>query len=153
MLRESPKAATRAHLVGGFTEAWGDCPSDFTFAYEPTGLLGMNRSLLPLDAAPRKVHLLTGIARPERFCRTVADLGFTCVSLSVFQDHHRFSSAELRLVFSQAAKNGADALLTTEKDLVRISSASYPLPIFALRVEVRLCTGELRLSEAMNGVF
>jgi tetraacyldisaccharide 4'-kinase len=74
--------------------------------------------------APGRAWLLSGIARPERFA---ADVGGVAVVVghSRFTDHHRYSNAELEAALRRARDAGA-ALVTTEKDAVRLDARLAP---------------------------
>lgn len=63
-----------------------------------------------------------GIAHPERFFATLQSLGAVLVAQRVFADHHAFSETEARELLDAARRAGAD-LVTTEKDLARLSGA------------------------------
>lgn len=152
-LREPAKAAARAHLVGGFElEGRGGTP-DFSFAHVPVGLRWVDGTPRPLGIGPRKVHLLSGIAKPERFFQTAKNAGFECVGVSVFRDHHNFSKKELRQVFAEASVNHAEAVLTTEKDLVRMPEKRTPMPLLGLCIETQIVSGKERIDTALNGLF
>lgn len=54
-----------------------------------------------------------------------------------FPDHHRHTPADLEQVVNGARLMNAQALVTTEKDGVRLlSHLPLPLPVLALRVEM-----------------
>ena len=63
---------------------------------------------------------VAGIARPERFFGTVREQGWTVVKEVVVRDHHWFSRRELDALVADAQAAGADVILTTEKDAVRL---------------------------------
>lgn len=73
----------------------------------------------------RRLHAIAGIGAPERFFDTLAALGLECV-VHPFPDHHGYRREEL--LFS------ADALLTTEKDAVKLTALDLPLPVWVLPV-------------------
>ena len=50
-----------------------------------------------------------------------------------FADHHRFSADEWAGVERRAASAGADALVTTAKDAVRLPAAGGSLPVVVMR--------------------
>ena len=60
----------------------------------------------------------------------------------VFPDHHRYTARDLDGLAAQARQAGARALVTTEKDRVRLGSLgatlpeSIPLRIARLRIEI-----------------
>ncbi len=79
-----------------------------------------------------------GIARPAKFFSTLASLGAPVIEAIPFPDHHVFTEAEAADLLARASQGGA-ALVTTEKDWVRIGTGapalselrakSRPLPI------------------------
>ncbi len=92
----------------------------------------------PLEAVRgRKVLALAGIARPERFVRTLESLGAVVESQRLFADHHRFSAAELEEISHAATRAGA-LVCTTEKDAVRLPGG---FSHWALKVDVEVLSG------------
>lgn len=87
---------------------------------------------------PARAFLLSGIARPERFAADIAAGGSEITGHEVFPDHHTFTSDELARTARRAAERGADALVTTEKDLVRIATAPLGPPLLVLRIDVEI---------------
>jgi tetraacyldisaccharide 4'-kinase len=73
-------------------------------------------------ARPARAFLLAAIARPERFEADVATCGVAVVGRSFFRDHHRFREDELASVAERARGAGAQAIVTTAKDAVRLES-------------------------------
>jgi len=70
--------------------------------------------------APQRVIAFSGIANPARFFKSLDEAGLTLVERIAFSDHHMYSPADLSTLKARAAKENA-ALITTEKDLVRLS--------------------------------
>ncbi len=99
----------------------------------------------------RRVLLLAGIARPERFRRTVERLGAEVAGERLFRDHHRYAAAELDQAFAAARSAGCDQVVTTEKDAVRL-----PAPwageemLRVVRVEAEVVRGGEVLEEAIG---
>jgi tetraacyldisaccharide 4'-kinase len=85
-------------------------------------MAGSARSL-----AGKRVALACAIAHPDRFVRTVRELGATVVALRARRDHARLSTADLAL------PRGADLVLVTEKDLVKLDG-----DVIGLRVEAQI---------------
>lgn len=80
-----------------------------------------------------------GIARPEQFFAGIERAGVTIAERRVFRDHHRFRAADLDLLKSTADRSGARALLTTEKDKVRIGELAGHLgnvPLLTAGLEI-----------------
>jgi tetraacyldisaccharide 4'-kinase len=103
------------------------------------------------DLSGRRVGLLTGVARPGSVRRTVEGLGAVVAEVRHYPDHHRFSPAEVEEALAAARAAGADLVVTTEKDAVRLPG---PLPaddrIRVLRIDVEVLRGEEVLRAAMD---
>ena len=89
-----------------------------------------------------RVLAFAGIASPEAFDSTLRRLGVNIVDNVRFPDHHWYAAAELRRLEGRAAAGGADALVTTEKDWVRLRRLPLPRrPIYVVSVRLELITG------------
>ena len=82
------------------------------------------------DTASRKVFALAGVAEPRAFFAALPVDGWTVVGEKFYPDHHAYSARDVRGVFADARAAGAAAVLTTEKDYVRL----LPHRPFPLRV-------------------
>ena len=69
-----------------------------------------------------RVIAVAGIARPERFFDDVRAAGFNLVHTLVFRDHQRYSLRDVMRIQSEARTGRAQAILTTEKDGVRLQA-------------------------------
>ena len=85
----------------------------------------------------RKVLAFAGIGDPEKFFVTLAEAGISVAERVRFADHHRYTAAEARGLLARADADNL-MLLTTEKDLVRLSgkrrlvalaARTNPLPV------------------------
>lgn len=83
-----------------------------------------------------------GIARPGQFFGGLESAGLHLALRAAFPDHHRYAVREIDRLADSARRAGAAALVTTEKDhvrmgkLVAILGASLPLSIARLRIEI-----------------
>lgn len=83
-----------------------------------------------------------GIARPEQFFQGLASAGLRLTARTSFPDHHRYSARDLGRLAAEARKAGATALVTTEKDRIRLGALaatlpeSIPLKIARLHIEI-----------------
>jgi tetraacyldisaccharide 4'-kinase len=150
-LREFASAAERADLLlftGGEPVPAG-APDVFRVRRRVVGFFGPDAAPRP---APRRPFLLAAIARPERFHDDVRGLVPAVAGSRCFRDHHAFSADELATVAAEARAAGADTVVTTEKDAVRI--ASWPgegPPLLVLRIAAEL-EDEARLRERLLSV-
>jgi tetraacyldisaccharide 4'-kinase len=107
---------------------------------------------LELDALKgKKLAAFSAIATPETFESFLSDLGGHLHYRKRFMDHHRFLDWELDQVFADAVESGAEMIVTTEKDAVRIeSSITPPLPLYYLRVEIEFLSGLEKFENAIS---
>lgn len=101
-----------------------------------------------------RVATFSGIAVPESFETFVRDLGAQIVHNQRFMDHHRFTTAELEHYFEAAREAKVDAILTTEKDAVRIHPSQAPsdIPFYFLKLEIDILSGVKDFEEAVSRV-
>jgi len=87
--------------------------------------------------AQKKLLAFCGIARPQRFEETLGRAGLTVVSFLPFPDHHPYRAGSLGKIYRVFSEKGADALITTAKDAVKIAGRIGELgavPIYILEV-------------------
>jgi tetraacyldisaccharide 4'-kinase len=131
-LREPPEALQRAHLfirTGNGNEPecliplLPDRPS-FPGFRRPLGIIeGGTGPLLPVESLRgKRVCAFAGIGRPENFRKSLEGLGMEVVSFQIFPDHHPYHRAELDALCRIASETGADRIVTTEKDGIRLTS-------------------------------
>jgi tetraacyldisaccharide 4'-kinase len=88
------------------------------------------------------VAAFCGIGNPEGFRRTVVSLCRKLLDLRIFPDHHNYSAADVRALELWAGALGADLVLTTQKDLVKLrASVLGPAPLRALRIGLEVTEG------------
>jgi tetraacyldisaccharide 4'-kinase len=75
------------------------------------------------------VAAFCGIARPNQFFDGLKAAGLQLASRTAFPDHHRYTPNDLAALVSRARAAGAVALITTQKDHIRLRSISCDLPI------------------------
>jgi tetraacyldisaccharide 4'-kinase len=71
--------------------------------------------------AGQRVFAFAGVARPEKFLRSLQEVGASVVGTRWFGDHHRISESEMTAL-EDAADGEAAQLVTTEKDAARLAS-------------------------------
>ncbi len=141
-LREPLKAARRATVVAipaddpefeAELKAWG--------WQGPVWRLHRKMEVPDIDGP---VLAFCGIARPEQFFDGLAAAGIQIADRMAFRDHFRYRTADLNDLVDAATLPGRtlSALVTTEKDLVRLGKLtsvlpeSLPLRTASLRIEI-----------------
>ncbi|MCC6742547.1 MAG: tetraacyldisaccharide 4'-kinase [Acidobacteria bacterium] len=92
----------------------------------------------PQTLRGRKVGVLTAIGNPVLFTEDLRNIGMQVVSESAHRDHHPYSREDLAAAAASAISSGAEALLTTEKDAVKLERFDpVALPLYAVRIAFR----------------
>lgn len=97
----------------------------------------------PIDLLSRRPFFaFCGIGSPEVFDSQLTRFGKQYVGHHWFDDHHRYTAADLALLRSQAARAGAQLLVTTEKDWMKIAALPEPQSqIMRVDMQVRFLDG------------
>jgi tetraacyldisaccharide 4'-kinase len=97
----------------------------------------------------KKIFLVSGIANPKSFEKTVRDLGPQILEHDVRADHYVYSQESLSEIFMRAQKLGADVILTTEKDAVKWNELK---PVSNGIVAAQLIT-EMEFQPPLTGIY
>jgi tetraacyldisaccharide 4'-kinase len=87
-----------------------------------------------------RVLAVAGIASPARFRRALDAAGWAISGTLAFPDHHAYSPGDLRRIDRAFQRTGADLVVTTDKDAMRLLPLR-PLPWMAAAVPL-LATAE-----------
>jgi tetraacyldisaccharide 4'-kinase len=120
--------------------------------HEPTGFADLQGHPVAKPQATR-VGCLTGIARPDAFVRTLAELGLSPVATAFYPDHHAYSPEDVSRLSEWARHERLDHILTTEKDAVKLAriQGDWPVPIASVGVRIRMLDdGESQLCQLID---
>ncbi len=96
------------------------------------------------DLAGKALHAVAGIGEPERFFDLLRKIGLSFAE-HAFADHYRFRDEDL--VYS------GDAILTTEKDAVKLAHLSLSLPVWVMPVSAEVSPDlAVFVLEKLNGL-
>jgi tetraacyldisaccharide 4'-kinase len=100
------------------------------------------RRRMEIPAVNGPVAAFCGIARPEQFFLGLEAQGLRLAARFAFPDHFRYTPVVLENLLDKACGAGATALVTTEKDLVRLGKLAgiFPksLPLLTARLTVEI---------------
>lgn len=92
---------------------------------------------------PRKVAVFCGIGKPDRFLQTVRDLKSEIVDTLLLKDHGCLQSGQLQKFAEASRAQGAEALLCTEKDYVKLSpDSSVCLNVEPVEIQLKITEGK-----------
>lgn len=145
-LREPLYSAARADAVL-LTGAGASEGPELARELEPYGFEGPGFSAPTEISSPRsldgepvaegtRVLLVSAIARPELFRASAESRGLEIVGEIVFRDHHAYPEPSLRKIAYRFADSGADRVLVTSKDRVKLEGR-LDLPLADLPVVCR----------------
>jgi len=80
------------------------------------------------EVSQKRFLALAGIATPGRFLASLRSAGLTVADAMLFYDHYQFSTADVEQVSHRLKQLEADAIITTEKDIVRLRPLLDSLP-------------------------
>jgi tetraacyldisaccharide 4'-kinase len=78
------------------------------------------RLVVPQGLSARRVFAFAGLADNDQFFTALRENGLNVVATRGFRDHHRYTAADIVAIKHEAREAGADAIVTTEKDKVKI---------------------------------
>jgi len=129
-------------------------------SHEPTQLLdvGTGQRREPAALSGLRIGLLSSIGDPQGFEATVRRLHATVLWHQAYPDHHRYRAADWDALTAQAARTRPDALLTTEKDWVRLrpwigDRGSGIVPLWVLQVRMTVLSGDDELDTRLAGLW
>lgn len=71
-----------------------------------------------------------------------------------YPDHHTYTMIEMQEIMQKAEDEGVSALITTEKDAVKVPAefihSDRPLPLYVLSIEVRFTEGREDFAELIK---
>jgi tetraacyldisaccharide 4'-kinase len=93
--------------------------------------------------------VMCGIGNPSAFADDILQFGMNIVSENFFSDHHAFTQEDMERVTRTAREAGADAIVTTEKDAVRLEAIKCgDVPVYAAQLEIQ-SDDEVRLKSLL----
>ena len=116
-------------------------------------LIGKNKQEIDkADIKSKNIYLLSAIGDNIGFEKTVEKIGANIVGHSKFIDHYKFKISDLQKAQKNAKKVGANYIITTEKDLVKIPNINLEIPIYAIKTKMRFSLAS-KLENKINSLF
>ncbi|MFN0141734.1 MAG: tetraacyldisaccharide 4'-kinase [Pyrinomonadaceae bacterium] len=78
------------------------------------------------------------VGNPESFFETLRLSGVEPAATKSFKDHHHYTPGDVREIEASARSHGAEILLTTAKDAVKILDLKFELPCFVVEIEMKI---------------
>ncbi|MBI3004649.1 MAG: tetraacyldisaccharide 4'-kinase [Ignavibacteriales bacterium] len=107
----------------------------------------------------RKPIAFSGIGEPSAFSETLKSIGIRVVDHVVFRDHHWYSASDIDRIQNLFRSHQSDAILTTEKDISRLSGDNTfgqkfleEYPVYYVEIEPEIISGNEVLEEKLKSV-
>ena len=107
-----------------------------------------NKEIALEELKAKKIFGFCGIGNPGSFLATIKTTGAELVGSKIFNDHHHYTEACIADIFEQAERLNADLILTTQKDLNKITrpeSLKTEIPLAYIGIEIQFLSGEEEL--------
>jgi tetraacyldisaccharide 4'-kinase len=85
-----------------------------------------------------RIGAFCGIGNPKSFFALLARNGFDVAGTHSFRDHHKYSQGDIDRVVRASIARGAELLLTTAKDEVKLRSLTFELPCYAVDIDIEI---------------
>jgi tetraacyldisaccharide 4'-kinase len=88
----------------------------------------------------KKILAFCGIARPERFLSTLHEAGIKPSFFFKFPDHHPYPKSSLKKIMDKYQQIKAEAIITTEKDALKIcdNESLEKIPAYYLKIDLEV---------------
>lgn len=97
----------------------------------------------------RRVLAFAGIGNPVSFEKSVQETGAVVSRFLRFADHYFYREKDIRRIEALADQLGVKAVVTTEKDGVRIISWKGRIPLYCLRIRMDMVRGRAALKRML----
>ncbi|PYS68988.1 MAG: tetraacyldisaccharide 4'-kinase, partial [Acidobacteria bacterium] len=90
----------------------------------------------PTTQAP--IAAFCGIGNPQSFFNHLERSGYRSVLQKSFEDHHVYTQNDIDRLQKSATEAGAQGLLTTAKDAVKLRELSFAIACYSIEIEMKI---------------
>jgi tetraacyldisaccharide 4'-kinase len=101
----------------------------------------MRPTRTPITTGP--VAAFCALGNPQSFFAQLKKTGYELVLEKAFTDHHSYTQNDINELTTAAIRAGAQTLITTAKDAVKLRSLSFSLPYQVFEIEIAIQEQEL----------
>lgn len=104
-------------------------------------------------ALPHQMGAFCAVGNPESFFSLLRESRIEPVFARTFQDHHQYTQSDLTSLVKEAEKAGAQGLITTAKDAVKLQQSDLRLPCYVMKIEISISEEDeiKKLLDAVTG--
>jgi tetraacyldisaccharide 4'-kinase len=122
-------------------------------AYTQASIVAMQHELvesIPLKG--QRVGAFCGIGKPQYFFNALKQAGAEVVATNALLDHQSFSEEKLRAFVAECRENGAERIVCTEKDWVKLRTKEMQLPIHPVAMRLKIIAGKQYWDSAIEKI-
>jgi len=102
-----------------------------------------------LRSVPQPAAAFCAIGNPDSFFELLRRGGINPVFTRTFRDHHPYTQSEVESLIQESRKAGAQSIITTAKDAVKLPRTGFDLPCFVVNIEISI-EGEDRIVQMVD---
>lgn len=123
-------------------QALAPSASIHTAIHKPIGLIDPEGNLRGFEAMKgQTIGAFCGLGNPDAFFKTLSGLGMPAIWTHAFDDHQHYGPDTLAWISDQAKASGVSALVTTQKDFVKLAGSEFARRVWQLAVEMDVIEG------------
>ena len=136
VITRTDQAGSVQTLSSELTQLTGGCPQFLSHMQRVRiAPLANSSQLLPL---PQRTAAFCAVGNPESFFQELRDEGHELSLIKAFRDHHRYTQKDIDSLIHDAKETGAETLITTAKDAVKLDSLAFEMPCYVLEIEIHI---------------
>ena len=150
MLDREAREAIRQRVASLAPEAvWAEV------THVPQSLVNFSGDRLPTTSlGGNAVAAFCGIGNPASFRDTLGLCGYRVIGLREYADHYRYARADVETLAAWADRLDADAVLCTQKDLVKLATDRLGRhPLWAVTIAQEFCAGQSEFQTRLQRVI
>jgi tetraacyldisaccharide 4'-kinase len=89
-------------------------------------------------AVPQPTAAFCAVGNPESFFELLRQNGIDPVCNRTFRDHHQYSQSDVDSLIRESRQAGAQSIITTSKDAVKLHESEFALPCYVLNIEISI---------------
>lgn len=125
--RSDQVSATDLHRLLDRLHQLAPDAAHLTSNHRVIGIHGLDGADLGLGLEGRRIVACAAIGNPSAFRATLLRLGASIAGAKWFRDHHHYTSYDVSMLSSLQRRAGAELLVTTEKDAVKLEAVAGDL--------------------------
>ncbi len=107
------------------------------------------------DLSGKKCLAFCGIGNPDSFKNILNDASFEIAGFKRYPDHYYYEKSDIRFLIEEQIKSGAEMIITTEKDFIRLMKFKKHLekiPVYYIEIEFKMISDEKKLLNKIDNL-